>query len=144
MEMVKGELHRHRPEITGPRRGCQQDRCPAPGAPDIGIGTLFMFNTDLLWFMIPMKIFRAWADRHFLAMIPGEAEKNLSRLASQWTEGVNDAIVRMRREAETHIRDQTRTVASLLSRTESEAGGIRAALGEIESLGKASGETPRE
>ena len=29
-----------------------------------------MFNTDLLWFVIPMAIFRPWAERHLLGRIP--------------------------------------------------------------------------
>ncbi len=105
-----------------------------PPVPDVAIGNLFVFNTDLLWFIIPMRIFRSWAVRHFLKRIPYEIEKNLSRLASQWTEGVNAAILRMQREAEKSVRDQISTVESLLSRTQSEAGGIRDALNEIESL----------
>ena len=72
-------------------------------------------------------------EKHFLGRISWEVEKNLSRLASQWTEGVNKAILRMQQDAEASVRDQIATVESLLSRTRSEAEGIRAALGDIES-----------
>jgi GTP-binding protein EngB required for normal cell division len=105
-----------------------------PSAPRIAIGNLFVFNTDLLWFIIPMAIFRPWAVKHFLGRIPYEIEKNLSRLASQWTDRINAAILRMQREAEKSVRDQIATVESLLSRTQSEAEGIRSALEEIDSL----------
>jgi hypothetical protein len=105
-----------------------------PSAPSIAIGNLFVFNTDLLWFIIPMAIFRPWAVRHFLGRIPYEIEKNLSRLASQWTDRINTAILRMQREAEKSVRDQIATVESLLSRTESEAEDIRSALEKIDSL----------
>lgn len=37
-----------------------------PSSPDVAISNLFMFNTDLLWFVIPMRIFRSWAGRHLL------------------------------------------------------------------------------
>jgi GTP-binding protein EngB required for normal cell division len=105
-----------------------------PSSPDVAISKLFMFNTDLCWFVIPMKIFRSLADRHFLHMIPWETKKNLSRLASQWTERINDAILKMRRDAELHVRDQISTVESLLTRTQSEAEEIRTSLLEIESF----------
>jgi hypothetical protein len=105
-----------------------------PSSPDVAISNLFMFNTDLLWFVIPMKIFRSWADRHFLNRIPYETEKNLSRLASQWTEKINNAILKMQSDAERHVRDQISTVESLLSRKQSEVEEIRTSLSEIESF----------
>jgi GTP-binding protein EngB required for normal cell division len=105
-----------------------------PTIPDIAISNLFMFNTDLLWFVIPMRVFRSWADRHFLSRIPYETEKNLSRLASQWTEGINGAILKMQRAAEKNVREQILTIESLLSRTQSESEGIRESLSEAESL----------
>jgi hypothetical protein len=105
-----------------------------PTIPDIAISNLFMFNTDLLWFLIPMWLFRSWADRHFLSRIPYEIEKNLSRLASQWTERINGAILKMQRDAEKNVRDQILTIESLLSRTQSEAEGIRESLSEVELL----------
>jgi len=105
-----------------------------PASPDVAISNLFMFNTDLLWFVIPMRVFRSWADRHFLKRIPYETEKNLSRLASQWTEKINAAILKMQLDAERHVREQIATVESLLSRTESETEGIRMSLSEVKSF----------
>jgi hypothetical protein len=103
-----------------------------PTIPDIAISNLFMFNTDLLWFVIPMWLFRSWADRHFLNRIPYETEKNLSRLASQWTEGINNAILKMQREAEKNVHEQILTIESLLSRTRSDSQEIRTTFSEIE------------
>jgi small GTP-binding protein len=108
-----------------------------PVFPDVAISNLFMFNTDLLWFVIPMFIFRSWADRHFLKRIPFETEKNLSRLASQWTERINAAILKMQRDAERYIRNQLLTIESMLSRTQSQAEEIRMSLLEVESSAKA-------
>ena len=105
-----------------------------PTIPDIAISNLFMFNTDLLWFVIPMWLFRSWADRHFLNLIPDETEKNLSRLASQWTDAINRAILKMQRDAEKNVREQILTIEFLLSRTQSESGGIRESLAEVELL----------
>jgi GTP-binding protein EngB required for normal cell division len=105
-----------------------------PAAPDIAISNLFMFNTDLLWFVIPMWLFRSWANRHFIKMIPYETEKNLSRLASQWTEGINAAILKMQRDAEKSVREQIHTIESQLERTQSDSEEIRKALSETELL----------
>jgi hypothetical protein len=105
-----------------------------PTVPDIAISNLFMFNTDLLWFVIPMWLFRSWADRHFLNRIPYETEKNLSRLAWQWTDEINTAILKMQRDAEKNVQEQILTIDSLLSRTQSESEGIRESLSEIELL----------
>lgn len=105
-----------------------------PATPNVAIGVLFVFNTDLLWFIIPMAVFRPWVERHLLGRIPYEIEKNLSRLASQWTEGINASILSMQKEAERSVRYQIATLESLLARTQSEAEAIRSALEEITSL----------
>jgi len=55
-----------------------------PAAPAISVSNPYMFNVDLLWFVIPMFIFRPSVERHLLGRIHWEVEKNLSRLASQW------------------------------------------------------------
>jgi hypothetical protein len=103
-----------------------------PAIPDIAIGNLFMFNTDLLWFLIPMWLFRSWADRRLLKQIPYETKKNLSRLASQWTDGINRAIIKMQRDAERNIHEQVLTIELLLSKTSSDSRAIRASLSEVE------------
>lgn len=111
-----------------------ESKIDQPPAPHIAIGNLFVFNTDLLWFIIPMSIFRPWAVRHFLGRIPYEIEKNLSRLASRWTDKINAAILKMQFEAEKSVRDEIVSVESLIFRTQSEAEGFRGGLEEIDSL----------
>jgi hypothetical protein len=103
-----------------------------PAAPAISVSNPYMFNVDLLWFVIPMFIFRPWVERHLLRRIHWEVEKNLSRLASQWTEGINEAIISMMRQAERNAKDQILTVEHLLSRTQSEAEAIKNALNDVE------------
>lgn len=105
-----------------------------PDIPDTSISRLFDINIDLLWFLIPMPIFRPWFERHFLDSIPWEIEKNLSRLASQWTDKINAAIRNIQMETEKTVRDQISTVESLLSQAPSESGGIKSGLEEIETL----------
>jgi GTP-binding protein EngB required for normal cell division len=114
--------------------GPPQIEIEKPSVPDTSFSNLSMFNTDLLWFVIPMVVFRPWVERHLIGRIPWEIEKNLSRIASQWTEGINKAIFKMQHEASKRVRDQIATVESSLSRSQSEVAGIRSVIEEIESI----------
>jgi hypothetical protein len=62
------------------------------------------------------------------------ANETNGALASQWTEGINGAILKMQRDAEKNVREQILTIESLLSRTQSESEGIRKSLSDVESL----------
>ncbi len=79
-----------------------------------------------------MPIFRRWFEKHFLGMVPWEIEKHLSRLATQWSGGVNTAIGDIQAEAEKSVKDQISTVESLLSQAPSDSEGIKSALEEID------------
>ncbi|HOC76266.1 MAG TPA: hypothetical protein PKL66_09505, partial [Deltaproteobacteria bacterium] len=70
---------------------------------------------DLIWFLIPMVIFRGLFEKHFLRGIPWSVEVNLSRLAAQWESRINKAIDEMRKQTITYIRDEIETIESLLS-----------------------------
>jgi GTP-binding protein EngB required for normal cell division len=103
-----------------------------PSRPSIAIGNPFMFDVDLLWFVIPMKIFRPWFEKRLLARVPQEAQKNMSRLASLWTEAVNTSIAGIERAALQCVLEQLSTIESLLSKTASEAEKIRKDLRDID------------
>ncbi len=102
-----------------------------PKSPDISVGHVFTIHIHLLWFLIPMSLFRTYFERLFVSKLPYEVEKNLSRLASQWTERINRAILRMGRRAETLVSDQVRTFEHLLQQDESTADILRAHLAEV-------------
>lgn len=102
-----------------------------PSRPDISISGLFMIDIDLLWFLIPMTLFRPWIEKRLLARVPEEVHKNLSRLASQWTDAVNASMDRIEKAAIRSVQDQISTVESLLSKTQSEAQHIREDLQDI-------------
>ena len=97
-----------------------------PERPDVRLGKTFDSHVDLLWFLVPMALFRPVIRRHFLKQIPWEAEKNLSRLSGQWADAVNASIQSLARQAVDFIRDETATVARLVS----EAGDRRAEIAE--------------
>ncbi len=106
-----------------------------PQAPDVRVGRTFDSHVDLLWFLVPMPLVRPAVRRHFLKRISWEAEKNLSRLAGQWADAVNDSIGAVARQAIDFIRDETATIARLVSEAgdrRAEIDGALAALREVE------------
>ena len=50
-----------------------------PCQPDIRTPQSFDIHLDLLWFLIPMGLFRRFFERFFIRGIPREVETNLSR-----------------------------------------------------------------
>jgi len=105
-----------------------------PARPDIHVGHLFDIQIDLLWFLIPMTIFRGLIEQRFRREIPSAVETNLSRLASQWDSCINEAIEGMRKEAVSYIEQEIRTIEAMLSKPYDEAGIIRNAIEELETL----------
>lgn len=86
-----------------------------PEKPDTKVLYSFDIHWDLIWFLIPMAVFRRLFERHFLNEIPWAVEVNLSRLAAQWEARINKAIEEMRRQALAYIRDEITTIDALLS-----------------------------
>jgi GTP-binding protein EngB required for normal cell division len=98
---------------------------PEPAHPDVAFARSFDFHLDMLWFIIPMFIFRKAFERHFLHQIPWAVEVNLSRLAHQWEVGVNRAIEEMKSQALAYVRDELETVEWLLSQSQGGTEDIR-------------------
>jgi hypothetical protein len=86
-----------------------------PDNPDIGVLYTFDFKFDLLWFLIPMFIFRSLFKQHFIKEIPWATEVNISRLITQWETRINKAIDGMRKQVESYIKDELATIDTLLS-----------------------------
>lgn len=86
-----------------------------PDHPDIAFTKSFDIHLDLIWFLIPMIVFRKIFERHFIQGIPKEVEINLSRLAYQWEKSINNAIEDMRNQAIKYISEELSTIESLLS-----------------------------
>jgi len=59
---------------------------------NISVSWAFESQIDLLWFLIPMPIFRNYFLNYFLKQLPRETEKNLFRLVSFLTYNTNNAI----------------------------------------------------
>jgi hypothetical protein len=95
-----------------------------PDYPDIKTIRSFDFHFDLIWFLIPMFIFRGPFEKHFASGIPREVEANLSRLAAQWEDRINRAIEEMRKQAINYVKEELSTIDALLSKTRGQTGEI--------------------
>ena len=102
-----------------------------PERPDIFATKSFDIHLDLIWFLIPMCIFRRFFERHFLDGVPREAAVNLSRLAAQWEKCINAVIESMRRQAASYIRQELTTIEALLTGTECRTEEIRRLIAEL-------------
>lgn len=105
-----------------------------PDHPDIAFTKSFDIHLDLLWFLIPMFLFRRIFEHHFISGVPKEVEINLSRLAYQWEKSVNNAIEAMRLQAITYIQEELATIESLLSRAQGQTENINQVITQIEKL----------
>jgi GTP-binding protein EngB required for normal cell division len=105
-----------------------------PDHPDIAFTKSFDVHLDLLWFLIPMFIFRRIFEQHFIKGIPKEVEINLSRLAYQWERSVNNAIDAMCNQAIGYIHEELTTIESLLSGTHGQTDSIKQLINQIETL----------
>ena len=95
-----------------------------PDYPDIKTIRSFDFHFDLIWFLIPMFIFRGLFEKHFISEIPREVEANLSRLAAQWEDRINTAIEEMRKQAINYVKEELSTIDSLLLKTHGQTDEI--------------------
>jgi hypothetical protein len=107
-----------------------------PAHPDVRLSPTFDTHFELLWFLIPMPVFRPLVRRHFLRRIPWEVEKNLSRVAGQWADAMGASIDVLYRDATEFLGREMETIAGLVG--EADAGNrleeIRAALAELAAL----------
>jgi GTP-binding protein EngB required for normal cell division len=102
-----------------------------PDHPDIKTTRSFDFHLDLIWFLIPMFIFRNLFEKHFISGIRREVETNLSRLAAQWEDRINRAIEEMRKQAINYVKEELATIESLLLKTHGQTDDIKQAMKEL-------------
>lgn len=117
--------------LTLPETEWQIDVSP-PLHPDIKILYAFDFHFDLIWFLIPMFIFRGSFERHFRREIPKAVVINLSRLAAQWEDNINKTIDAMRRQASAYIQDEIGTIETLLSQAQGQTDTIGTNIKELQ------------
>lgn len=111
-------------------------RVEEPAHPDVRLSPTFDTHFELLWFLIPMPVFRPLVRRHFLRKVPWEVEKNLSRVAGQWADAVGASIDGLFRDATDFLGREVGTIAGLVGEADAgnRLGEIRAALAELSAL----------
>ncbi len=105
-----------------------------PTRPNIRVGRMFDISIDLLWFLIPMGLVRPLVFRHFRRRIAWEAEKNLSRLASQWADAVNASIDDLARQAAAFVTGELSTIEGLVAASRDRGPDIREAFTALASV----------
>jgi GTP-binding protein EngB required for normal cell division len=103
----------------------------APQRPDVSVAPSLDIHIDLLWFLVPMRLFGPAIHRHLLHQLPWEAEKNLTRLAAQWAERINGKIMELESQAAALIRGEIATVQALLAQQPDKVLALEAARGEL-------------
>ena len=107
---------------------------PEPPHPDIAFAKVFEFHVDLLWFLIPMPVFRRLFERRFMKQIPDIVTMHLSRLAYQWEVRINKTIEEVRDGALKYVRDELSTIDSLVSQAAGQSDEIRIAINELKGI----------
>lgn len=104
-----------------------------PEQPDIKTARAFDFHLDLIWFLIPMFVFRRVFEKDFLKKINREVETNLARLAAQWEDRINRTIDEMKKQANRYVKDELATIESLLISSKGQTYEIQKAITDIRS-----------
>ena len=120
-EQLVGLFHRHLAvavrEILGVRLELTdwQARLTPPAQPDISVSPAFDLRLDWLWAITPASWVRPRFRRHLRDRIAWEVEKNLSRLAAQWSKALGVAIGGLAATARKHVEMQCTMLKNLLS-----------------------------
>jgi GTP-binding protein EngB required for normal cell division len=105
-----------------------------PRSPDVRVGKIFDRNWELLSFLVPMTIFRGIVGRHFERKAGDVVFMNLSRLASQWEEIVNGALLKLEKDAMRRFDSLVATIQKLIASAGQEAPRIRQDLDRLQEL----------
>ncbi len=101
----------------------------------VSISRAFMTDWSLLWWLLPMWLVGGLFRRHALGRVPWEVEKNLRRLAGDWTEAVEQAVDDLRYHAAAWVDAELVTLDRMLGQRPTEATAFREALGRLEEAG---------
>ena len=85
-----------------------------PKTPDISVGRVFDRSWELLSPVLPVTPIKPLVRLHFTRQVPYIVYTNISRLASQWEESINAALLNMGKEAERRLDDLIVTVERLI------------------------------
>jgi GTP-binding protein EngB required for normal cell division len=113
-----------------------------PGSPDLTFTRTFDFHLELLWFLIPMMIFRKAFEQHFIKQLPWTIEVNLSRLSYQWEVSINKAIEEMKNKALAYVQEELSTIEKLMTKPHEQTAAIKRSLAAMRDIGGMSAGQP--
>jgi hypothetical protein len=105
-----------------------------PQRPDIRVSRVFDLSIEVIWFLIPMSLFRPLIYRHFLRRVPWEVSKNLHRLAAQWSQAATAVIDDLARQAKDFMREELVTIEGLVSIAQDQRPAVEEALATLDRL----------
>lgn len=109
----------------------------SPERPDVRVSRVFDIPFEILWFLIPMTVFRPLVNRHFVRRLPWEVEKNLHRLAMQWAQAIGASIDDLARQAREFMWEELATIDRLVSESQDQRPALEGALATLEAVGRA-------
>ncbi len=110
-----------------------------PEEPDVRVSRVFDISFEVVWFLIPMWLFRPLVNRHFLRRLPWEVEKNLHRLAGQWSQAIAASIDDLARQARDFMRQELATIEGLVSKARDQRPAVEQALAALDGMERTSG-----
>ena len=99
---------------------------------DISVSWAFESHIDLLWFVIPMVLFRERFRKYFLKQIPFEVEKNLRRLVSLLTNNLNALIDELHLQSLNYITSELEKIKDVLDTPVTESEDLREQIGMLQ------------
>jgi GTPase Era involved in 16S rRNA processing len=105
-----------------------------PCFPDTRVERTFDIPLDMVWFLVPMLIFRRLVYRRLRTQLPWEVEKNLTRVGWQWTEAASASIRGVARQAENFMQGEVDTVIDMVTATTDKTRWVKAAMAELDAI----------
>ncbi len=105
-----------------------------PCFPDIRVDKTFDIPLDMVWFLVPMLVFRPLIYRRLRSQLPWEVEKNLTRLGGQWNEAAKASIESMSRQAQEFMDREAATVIELATSSEDKRERVKAAMARLDEI----------
>jgi GTP-binding protein EngB required for normal cell division len=101
----------------------------------VALSQTFMTHWDLLWWLLPIGLVGGLFRRHVLGRVPWEVEKNLIRLAGDWSSAVDRAVADLQVQARAWVEAELATLGRLLGERQTEATTFHEALRRLEETG---------
>ena len=105
-----------------------------PRSPDVRVGKIFDRNWELLSWLIPMALVQGVVLKHYHHKVGELVFTNLSRLASQWQDIVNAALLALEKESIRRLEGLIGTIEKLIASAGQQAPQIREDIQRLEEL----------